>query len=156
MMHTAWKLLFNVKWDLLLLIPFTIGYMIFILNSASDRMRSSMNNVTSRWQYLQRNWDTFLARYCPWSLAIYALFQHVNDIAVYFGHPIPFQVPNGAIMMTTLGYLSNSLLNWASKAKSLPIPFFGPYILSMIQDNIPLYPMNGDQLPVMDKTKVAA
>ena len=129
-------------WDALLLIPFFLGYSLFILKMASNAMRSSLNAITGRWQYVSRNLDTFSIRFL-FALPLFGILQHGNAVATYLGHPVKFQVPNGALACAMLGYLSNSLIDWISAQDRIPI--VGWPIPQIIKDNIPVLPVNGNK-----------
>ena len=127
-------------WDAVLMIPFALGYGLFILKMASNAIRSALNPCVSRWQYVSRNIDTFSIRFL-FALPLFGILQHGNAVATYLNHPIPFQVPSGALACAMLGYLSNSLIDWLSAQDKLPI--LGWPIPNIIKDNIPVIPVNG-------------
>jgi hypothetical protein len=139
------------EWDGLLMIPYLMGQGLFILKLASMRMRSSMNHITTRWCYFYANWDVSLVRVAL-SIPLFMLLQHADEVSMAIHHPLPFSVPKGAIACLMAGYFSSSVLDWLSGLDKLP--WVGWAVPAIIKDNIPLYPVNGDMVPVMDKTKV--
>jgi hypothetical protein len=142
---------FISHWDAILFPVYLAGQGLFILKLASMRMRSSMNTITSRWQYFYCNWDVSLVRVAL-SIPLFGLLQHSDAVSIAIHHPLPFVVPKGAIACLMAGYFSSSVLDWLSGLEKLPI--VGWPVPAIIKDNIPLYPVNGNQVPVMDKTKV--
>jgi hypothetical protein len=132
-------------WDAILMIPFLLGYGLFILKMASNAVRSSLNHITNGWQYVTQNLDTFSIRLL-FALPFFGLLQHANNVATYLNHPIPFEVPHGALACAMLGYLSNSLIDWASSLDRVPI--VGWPIPQFIKDNIPVIPIAQGKLPL--------
>jgi hypothetical protein len=142
------KSLFSVKWDFLLFIPFFCGLLLYMFRRASMSVKSSINNVSTIGHYFSANWAMLGAR-MPFVLPWYGVLQHANSLAVYFGHPIPFTIPNGAIACVMTGYMSNTLTDWATQFN---IPFIPNGLMNALRDQVPLFPVNGDSV----KTDVTA
>jgi hypothetical protein len=138
------KSLFSVKWDLLLFIPFYCGILLYMFRRASMAVMSKMNNVDTIKHYFSANWTSLAAR-IPFLLPWFGVLQHANTLATYMHHSIPFQIPNGAVACVMTGYLSSTLTDWVTQFN---VPFIPAGLMNALRDQVPLFPTNGDTIPV--------
>jgi hypothetical protein len=124
MSHTALQ-------EAVLYAAFLAGMALFILKRAAGAIRSKVNPISSRRQYLLINWDLLLIR-AGLELPLYWIFSHydLSTILKYVGlaWEFPFKVPVNPITAFIVGYQADSMLDWISLWKKAP---------DFIRENIP-------------------
>lgn len=116
-------------------LPFFSGQCLFILKRMGLAVRSPLNAMKSRRQYLKQNWDILLIRTVIEFIAVYFPYQHSNLFETYL--PKWWAViPASWVVPMALGYLADSMLDWIlgkDKIFGVPIPDF-------IKETIPQLP----------------
>lgn len=136
---TLWSLLTeHQRWDAIYYTAFFGGQMLFLLKRIGLAIRSPMNLLKTRRQYVRLNWDILLNRTILEFAIVYYPFRHIdiNTLFGMFGWNMPFHVPNSAISFFLLGYLSDSLMDWFAMQDKL----MGIKIPDIVKETVPHLP----------------
>ena len=127
-------LLSHFEWDLALWFCFFLGQCLFVLKRSAMAVRSKINPIKSRRQYLYQNWDILTIRFAIESATIFYPWRHgdLPGIFQHFGWTLWFKIPDGAIAASGLGYLADSGLDWISTFSKAP---------QWLKENIPQLPI---------------
>lgn len=134
-----WSLLSEHQmWDVIYYAPFLIGQMLFLLKRIGLAIRSPLNLLRTRRQYLRLNWDILTIRYILEFAIVYYPFRHVemNSLFAMFGWHIPFHIPDSAISFFLLGYMSDSLMDWFAMQDKI----MGITIPNIVKETVPHLP----------------
>ena len=146
---TPW-LLTHFEWDFFLWLCFFAGQCFFMLKRSGYAIRSKLNPIKSRRQYIYQNWDILLIRIGIEMVAIYYPWRHGDLPAIFahFGWTVPFTIPKGGMAAAGLGYLSDSGLDWLGSWSKAPV---------WLRENIPQLPFviqTTDQTTVIHTSSV--
>ena len=128
----------HVRVDLLYWLAFFFGQCLFMLKRTALAIRSPMNAMRSRTEYIQRNWDVLLIRTALEFALIFWPYRHVPiaSLLAFTGWNMPFAVPQSAVVSFFLGFISDAMMDWLALQDSFlkfPIP-------SWIKETIPQLP----------------
>lgn len=134
-----WSLLTeHQKWDVIYYAPFLGGQMLFLLKRIGLAIRSPLNLLKSRREYLYLNWDILSVRYVLEFAVVYYPFRHIeiNTLFAMFGWNMPFHIPDSAISFFLLGYMSDSLMDWMAMQDKL----MGVKVPNIVKETVPHLP----------------
>jgi len=116
-------------------LPFFLGQCLFILKRSGLAVRSPLNGMKSKRQYVYQNWDILLIRAVLEFIIVYFPYRHSSLFATYL--PKWFNlIPGSWVIVLALGFLSDSLMDWLAgkdKVFGVPVPGF-------IKETIPQLP----------------
>ena len=116
-------------------LPFFLGQCLFILKRSGLAVRSPLNAMKSRRQYIAQNWDILLIRTVLEFIVVYFPYRHAGLFATYLPKWWNL-IPSSWVLSLALGFLSDSLMDWiAGQDKVLGIP-----VPSFIKETIPQLP----------------
>jgi hypothetical protein len=106
-----------------------------MLKRADLAVRSPLNAVESKRSFFAHNWVPLMIRtfiefgfiFVPWRS------MGTDKIMALAGWQVPFHLPQGWVAASILGYLSDSLMDWAVMQKKI----FGITVPSMFKETIP-------------------
>jgi hypothetical protein len=124
--------------DLLYWLAFAGGQLLFMLKRADLAARSPLNAVPTKASYFRANWIPLLIRAFIEFAVVYTPYRHVpsDKIISAFGWNIPFHVPQSWVVSASLGYLSDSLMDWGLMQEKI----LGITVPSFIKETIPQLP----------------
>ncbi len=103
----------HLKWDAVFWLPFFFGQSLFILKRMALAVRSPLNPLKSRKEYLKLNWDVLLIRSALEFAVVYFPYRHVPMDTFTATLHIPFHIPqDSAVVSFLLGFLSDSTMDW--------------------------------------------
>ena len=129
----------SLRDDFLYWVPFFFGQCLFILKRTALAIRSPLNAVRSRRQYLFLNWDILAIRTALEFALVYIPYRHIpiDTLTAGFSWHMPFHIPqDSAVLSFLLGYMSDSTTDWIAMQDTIfkiPIP-------SWIKETIPHLP----------------
>jgi len=106
---------------------FLAGQWLFLLKRMALAVRSPMNALKTRREYIYANWDILLIRTALEFAAFYYPYRHVdvNALVAKLGWPMPFKIPQAAVVAFGLGFIADFLLDWLTmqdKILGIPMP----------------------------------
>lgn len=121
----------HVLADVIYYLAFVAGQGLFVLKRAAMAIRSKTNPIATRRAFLYTNWDVLLIR-AALEMPVFWIWRHkaLGSVAAFLGLAIPdkFSLPVNPLVAVMLGYMADSLLDWASTSSKVP---------SIIRENIP-------------------
>lgn len=93
---------------------FLAGQWLFLLKRMALAVRSPMNALKNRRQYIYTNWDIILIRTAIEFAVIYYPYRHadLNMLVAKLGWSLPFKIPQAGVVAFGLGFLADFLLDW--------------------------------------------
>jgi hypothetical protein len=136
------------KQDLMLLLPFLLGQLVYIMKRASFSMRAG--RAPTRWQYVYRNWDILVFRSVLEFLLIYMPIRHFSpdqllnvfhiDVSHIESLDFLYNPVSSPVSIFGAGIASDGLfdwlVDWASRSTKIPAP-----IKAWLTENVPPMPM---------------
>jgi hypothetical protein len=110
--------------DLIYYLAFLAGQGLFILKRAAMAIRSKSNPTLTRRGYLYANWDVLGIRTALESVVFWIWRHHLlSQLVALFGYSIPdkISIPVHPMVAFILGYIVDSLVDWASTSPKVPL-----------------------------------
>lgn len=139
-------------WDIIYYLPFLCGQALFLLKRVGLAIRSPLNCLKSRREYLYINWDILVYRAGLEFILIYFPYRHQDVVSGWlasFGWHLPFQLPQAAILFVMLGLMSDYMLDWIAGHDKV----FGMTIPKFLKEQIPQIPEVQGVLKAMAEQK---
>lgn len=114
----------HILLDVAYYLAFLGGQLLFILKRAAMAIRSKTNPTLTRRAYLYANWDVLGIRTCLESVVFWIWRHHlIGQVVAFFGYAIPerISVPVNPVVGFILGYIVDSLVDWASTSPKVPL-----------------------------------
>ena len=108
-------------------LAFVAGQWLFLLKRMALAVRSPMNALRTRRQYLSQNWDILTVR-AGIELIFLWIYLHQPAVSQFLGNfhiALPFMVPVFGFGCFTLGLLCDFLMDWIAmqeKVLGIPVP----------------------------------
>ena len=114
-------------YDILYWFTFSGGQLLFMLKRADLAVRSPLNAVGSKRQYFVQNWVPLVIRSFIEFAIVFMPYRHADTdkLVRAFGWDFPFHIPQSWVVAAILGYLSDSMMDWATmqeKIASVRVP----------------------------------
>jgi hypothetical protein len=121
--------------DVLYWFAFFGGQFLFMLKRADLAVRSPLNAVESKSHFFAYNWVPLTIRTFIEFGFIFAPWRSIgtDGMMALFGWHVPFPVPHGWVAASILGYLSDSMMDWAAMQKKI----LGITVPDIIKETIP-------------------
>jgi hypothetical protein len=128
---------------------FFCGQMLYVLKRMSYAIRSPLNPVSKRRDYLHKNWDVLLIR-TVLDGVLFVFWQH-GQLATYITNHTTYTMPeflqSGPTAAGLLGYFSDAMADWFLTLKFMP---------DFLKRVVPMVPANGDVKKSLEAAAVAA
>jgi hypothetical protein len=151
-----------MKVDLLYWLAFAAGQSLFMLKRTALAIRSPMNSMGSRTEYLKLNWDVLLIRSALEFAFIFYPYRHVPlaSLLSFTGWNIPFAIPQSAVTVFILGFFSDAMMDWAAMQDKLfgkiPVPSWIKETIPQLPENVKLQKAIGKAVDAAEEAKDAA